>query len=457
MDRPSRTLAELEPDLLVGSSPEHAADVAEGADSPFLAITRLLWNQRHRLKRPGVAGLILAAVCVLFIPNSYEATLQLMPPDNDAGSGMAMLAGLMGKVGTGAASGSSSILSELLGTKNSGALFVGILRSRTVEDRIIDRFDLRKIYWLKTYQSARKLLESRTDINEDRKTGLIKIEVTDRNAIRAAALAQAYVDELDRLVGEVNTSSAHRERVFLEQRLVVVHKELQAASKDFSEFSSKNTTLDIKEQGKAMMESAAVLQGQLIAAESELSGLQQIYTSDNVRVRSLEAQIAEFKRQLDKLGGKDYTGSPSLDSDSMYPSIRQLPIIGLQYAELYRHVKIEETVFEILTEQYELAKVQEAKETPSVKILDAPKPPEKKSWPPRLLLIFVGGIIGLALASCWIIGGELWSEIDPNEPHKQFISQVMTEIRPLVGAKASRLGARVATLFRYDSDHSDSN
>jgi capsule polysaccharide export protein KpsE/RkpR len=265
------------------------------------------------------------------------------------------------------------------------------------------------------------------------------------------------VDELDRLVGEVNTSSAHRERVFLEQRLVVVHKELQAASKDFSEFSSKNTTLDIKEQGKAMMESAAVLQGQLIAAESELSGLQQIYTSDNVRVRSLEAQIAEFKRQLDKLGGKDYTGSPSLDSDSMYPSIRQLPIIGLQYAELYRHVKIEETVFEILTEQYELAKVQEAKETPSVKILDAPKPPEKKSWPPRLLLIFVGGIIGLALASCWIIGGELWSEIDPNEPHKQFISQVMTEIRPLVGAKASRLGARVATLFRYDSDHSDSN
>jgi capsule polysaccharide export protein KpsE/RkpR len=422
-------LVDAEPDLILGSSTEHVAEVPEVADSPLLAITRLLWNQRQRLKRPILASLIMATVIVLLIPNSYEATLQLMPPDNDAGSGMAMLAGLMGKVGMGSSGGGSSILSELLGTKNSGALFVGILRSRTVEDRIIDRFDLRKTYSRKTYEDTRKKLESRTDINEDRKTGLIKIVVADRDRTRAAALAQAYVDELDRLVGQVNTSSAHRERVFLEQRLAVVHKELQDASKDFSEFSSKNTTLDIKEQGKAMVESAAVLQGQLIAAESELSGLQQIYMSDNVRVRSLQARIGELKRQLDKMGGKDYTGSPSLESDSMYPSIRQLPIIGLQYAELYRRVRIEETVFEILTEQYELAKVQEAKETPSVKILDAPKPPEKKSWPPRILLIFVGGIFGFLLASSWIIGGEFWSEIDPNEPHKKFISKVISETR----------------------------
>src|SRR5271165_1795441 len=158
-------------------------------------------------------------------------------------------------------------------------------------------------------------------------------------------------------------------------RLPAVKADLDKASKDFSQFASKSGAIDIKEQGRAMVEAAANLQGQLIAAEASLSGLQQIYTPNNVRVRAAQARVAELRSQLEKLGGKAggeaiAGGDPASNSDALYPSIRKLPILGVTYANLFRETKIQEAVFEALTQQYEMAKVQEAKETPSVKVLD---------------------------------------------------------------------------------------
>lgn len=400
-------------------------------DSPLVAIARLVWEQRRRLLRPVSAGLVLAALIALLIPNSYDATVRLMPPDNSDSMGLGMLGAIMGSsLGTSGGLGSSISggLGELLGGQRPGTLFVGILGCRTVADRVIDRFDLRKVYWRKTYLAARERLASRRSIAEDKKTGIISITVSDTNPVRAAAIAQAHVEELDRLLAEVNTSAASRERAFLEQRLTVVHKELQDAAKALSEFSSRNTTLDPQEQGKAMVEAAAVLQGQLIGEQSELSGLEQIYTGDNVRVRSLKAHIAELQSELNKLGGKNYTGSTTLDPDSLYPSLRQLPVLGVEYADLYGRVKIDETVFALLTEEYEMARVQEAKETPSVKVLDAARLPEKKSFPPRTLLSLGGGLIGLFIGCCWIVGTEFWSEIDIDEPHKKLILEVRADL-----------------------------
>jgi uncharacterized protein involved in exopolysaccharide biosynthesis len=318
---------------------------------------------------------------------------------------------------------------DLLGAQKPGALFIGILNSRTLADRMIDRFDLRKVYWRKTYMAARTKLASRVTFVEDKKSGIIKITVEDRDRTRATAMAQAYVEELDALLANVNTSSASKERVFLEQRLAAVHTELENATKELSEFSSRNATLDPQDQGKAMLDAAAMLQGQLIAAKSELSGLQQIYTAENVRVRSLQAHISELQEQLNALGGKGYAGSATLDSNSLYPSIRQLPVLDRQYLDLYRRAKVDETVFELLTESYEMAKVQEAKETPSVKVLDAARTPEKKSWPPRTWLAFGGGFLGFVLMSFWIVGAERWSEVDPNEPSKLFLSEISRDAR----------------------------
>src|SRR5262249_47940018 len=141
-----------------------------------------------------------------------------------------------------------------------------------------------------------------TDVSEDRKSGIIKITVTDHDPERAAAMAQAYISELDRLVAQVSTSSARRERMFLEDRLRAVKTEWEQAARKFSDFASKNTAIDIPAQGKALVEAAATLQGNLIAAESELKGLKEIYSDSNFRVRVAQARVQELQKKLNELG-----------------------------------------------------------------------------------------------------------------------------------------------------------
>jgi capsule polysaccharide export protein KpsE/RkpR len=243
-------------------------------------------------------------------------------------------------------------------------------------------------------------------------------------------MTAAYVEELNRLVAELSTSSARRERIFLEGRLQAVSQDLEEAEKDFSQFSSKNTTIDIKEQGKAMVEAAATLQGQLIAAQSEYEGIRQIYTDNNVRVRSVKARIDELQHQLEKLGGKGQSAASTSDQpgDSMYPSIRKLPLLGVEYADLYRQARIQETVLETLTKEYELAKVQEAKEIPTVKVLDVANIPDKKSFPPRWLIIFFGTALLFSGTVTWLIGNTIWQETDSGNPRKAFAQEVFATV-----------------------------
>ena len=181
-------------------------------------------------------------------------------------------------------------------------------------------------------------------------------------------MAEEYVSELNSVVSQLTTSSAHRKRMFLKGRLGQVKQDLEDAEKDFSQFASKNATIDIKEQGLEMVEGAASLEGQLIAAQSELEGLKQIYADNNVRVRSLKARISELQDRLRQIGGKQEIASDATNSDStdLYPSIRKLPLLGVTYSDLYRRTRVEEAIFETLTQEYELAKVAEAKEIPTV-------------------------------------------------------------------------------------------
>ena len=232
---------------------------------------------------------------------------------------------------------------DLLGIKSTGALFVGVLRSRTVEDRIVGRFDLRKTYGVSLLMQARQKLAEQTAIGEDRKSGIITITVTDRDPKRAAAMAAAYVEELNGLIAQLSTSSARRERVFLEDRLVAVKQDLESAEKDFSQFASSKGAIDITEQGKAMVEAAATLEGQMIAAQSELEGLKQIYTDNNVRVRAAQARIDELRQQLRRLGGKAggnvQETAGNANSDAPYPTLRQLPILGVPFADKLRRLE----------------------------------------------------------------------------------------------------------------------
>jgi capsule polysaccharide export protein KpsE/RkpR len=330
-------------------------------------------------------------------------------------------------------------------------LFVGILSSQTVQDRLIDRFDLRAVYGSKYRQDARKKLGEKTSLDEERKSGIISVTVRDHDPKRAAAIAFAYVEELNKLVAELSTSSAHKERVFLEGRLVTVKRDLDQASQDFSQFSSKNKTLDIKEEAKAMLQGAASLEGELIALESQLRGLQAIYTDNNVRVRSVQARIAELHHQLDNIGGAAPGGTPPVGfsaatspTQSQFPTIRNLPLLGVTYADLYRRVQIQEAVYEVLTQQFELAKVQEAKEIPSVKVLDPPTVPERRSYPPRLLIITAGGLLGLVGVCAFIFGREQWTGMDSAEPGKALVTEMLQTVNarmPWAPPNGSRLQA----------------
>lgn len=393
-----------------------------------VARLRLVWEERAFVGRVTIIGLILGVLLAFVIPKEYESTVQLMPPDATGSSTMGMMAAMMdsgglgggltgsGGGGGGGGSGLGAIAGDLLGLKNTGALFVGILASRTIQDRLIDHFDLMNVYSSRHREDARKELSSKTDVSEDRKSGIITIVVTDKKPQRAAAMAQAYVDELDRLSAEVSNTASHRERLFLEARLREVKEDLNKAAGAFSQFSSKNTAIDIEQQGKAMVEAAAAIQGQLIAMEAQLKGLEQIYAANNPRVQSAKSTITELRAQLEKFGGGE-AGKP-LQNGDMYPSIRQLPLLGVTYYDLYRNLKIEEVVYESLTAQYEAAKVQEVRDTPSVKVLDSAVIPEVKSFPPRFLVMLLCTILALLGAVGWLVGKTRWDQTASNNPGK---------------------------------------
>ncbi len=413
-----------------------------------VASLRVLWNRRRFLARATLLGLFVATLGAFLLPKRYQSSGRLMPPDSQAGSAAAMLSTMTARTG----GGFGLVAGDLLGLKSSGALFVGILDSETVRNRLTERFGLKKVYGVRLNEDSRKVLAQNTIISEDRKSGIITITVSDKSAPRAAAMTNAYVEELNRLVAELTTSAAHIERVFLEERLKQVKQDLDNAAEQFGQFASKNTAIDIDAQGKAMVGAAATLQGQLIAAQSELEGLKQVYTDSNVRVRAVHARIGELHHQLEKFGGKDVSEADgaSRSGDTLYPTIRKLPLLGVTYADLLRRTKIQEVVYETLTQQYELAKVQEAKETPSVKVLDPASVPERKSFPPRLLIMFLGTFFSLAWAVAWALGRGRWEETDAQDPRKVFAQEVFATVMaemPWASQNGSRLHAMTSRIW----------
>jgi len=397
-----------------------------GSPQALLPYLQLFWAKRRLLLRMAIYSLVASIVIALLIPVRYQSVTRLMPPDTQSGAGLGLLAAMAGRS---AGSGSlASIAGDLLGVQSSGALFVGILNSESVQNALIEKFKLQKVYHASKIEDARKELAEHTDVSEDRKSGIISVTVTDHDPHQAAAMAQAYVAELNRLVAQVSTSSARRERIFLEERIQKVKEDLDTAAKNFSDFASKNTAIDVPAQGKAMVEAAATLQGQLIAAQAELNGLKEIYADNNVRVRAVEARVAELQKKLGEIAGPGSVTALQ-NENSLYPSIRKLPLLGVTYADLYRQTKIQETVYELLTEQCELAKVREAKEIPTVKVLDPAMVPTKKSFPPRTVIAVVGTMLGLTLGMLWIGGKARWQGVDSQDPWKVLAVDVYTTLK----------------------------
>jgi hypothetical protein len=174
-------------------------------------------------------------------------------------------------------------------------------------------------------------------------------------------------------------------------------------------------------------------------------------------VRSVQARVAELEGQLQKVDGE--YDRPSSDNanqgDSLYPSIRELPLLGVTFADLYRKTKVQEAVFETLTQQYELAKVREAKEIPSVKVLDSPDVPEKKSFPPRTLIALLGAALAFACGATWVLGRTRWEQADPAEPGKVLVQEIFASVKAAM-PWASRNGFKASPKSEVRGPESDS-
>jgi len=281
-------------------------------------------------------------------------------------------------------------------------------------------------------QDARAQLGLKTTVGLEAKSGIVALSVTDGDPQRAAAMAGAYVQELEIIMAELNNSSAHRERVFLQDRLEIVKVEMETAEKDFSEFASKNGAMDITEQGRLMIERSVKLRGKLVAEKSQLEEDRQIYSDGSPRIHVLRARISELvnqeKRLLGTYNSESFVDGGGTSKDS-FPTLRELPILGVPYESKFRSLKIKETIYETLRRELDSARVQEARENPVVEVLDSPVVPERKSYPPRLLIIALGTGLAIILSGVWILGRAPWLEMDAQHGGRVLAREIVERLR----------------------------
>ncbi|HLY42830.1 MAG TPA: GNVR domain-containing protein [Terracidiphilus sp.] len=428
---------------------ENAVEYGVKAATPnWVSNALVLWAYRGALARTAVIALLTSVAIAFLIPKQYESTARIMPPET-SGASAALLTALAGR-GSSEFGALGSLASSLLGVRTTGPLYVDLLRSGTVAGDLIDRFQLQQIYHKRYRIDTAKKLARRTSVVEDKRSGVISITVEDKDPQRARDIALGYLDELNLLLNKTNTSSARQERIFIERRLQSAQADLERAQQDMSEFASTHTTIDIKEQTRATVDAAARLESEVIVEQSELDSLRQIYGDDNVRIRAARARLDDLHRQLQKLGGTSAPlssddaansgGRAPLDVD--YPSLRQIPRLAVPYADIFRRVRVQEEVYEMLTQQYELARIEEAKDIPVVRVIDMPGIPEKKSFPPRTLLTLLLTVFSVICAAGVILARNRWSQVSATDARKILFGQISESVEWQTARVRSAFGRR---------------
>lgn len=317
---------------------------------------------------------VIAAIYSLTLSNIYTAKTMIIPGDNDSGG---VGAALMAQLG-----GLASLAGGAVGGKTTGNLYVTMLKSETLKDPLIDRFNLMDHYKGKYRTDVYTALNSAAAIDLGKQDGVIKISVSDKDPKLAADLANAYVDELGKLALRLNLSKATDNRGFLEKRLAEARIELTKAEEALKAFQAKNKTFSVTDQAKATIEGVAQLRAQLAAQEVQLAGLKRQFTDNSQEIRSAKAVIASIRSQISSLEGKA-GGSTSI------PNLGAVPQMGQEYLRLMREFKIQEAVLETLTKQFEMAKITEAKDTAPFQILEKARVPERKSKPKRSTIVII--------------------------------------------------------------------
>ncbi len=374
-----------------------AAAGADRESHTLLDFAILLAKHKRRIARCTLGAAALATVVVLLLPNVYTATVRLMPPQQGASAAVASL-GLL----AGAAGGAVPAIGQALGLKNPNDLFVGVLKGDTIADRLIERFDLAKRYDEDTLVDTREALAKVTSISAGR-DNLIVIQVDDEDPAVAAAMANAYVEELDRLSQQLAVTEASQRRLFFERELAVAREKLAAAEDAMQAMQEKSGLIQPEGQAKAVIDSFTELGSRIAAKEVEIAAMRTFATAANPDLLRAREELASLQRQLARLErAQPEKRAPA----SLLVPMAQAPEVGLEFLRRVREVKYQETLYELLAKQYELAKIDEGKDAALIQAVDSARPPDRKSRPKRGLLIAVAAFLGALAGLGWALAHE---------------------------------------------------
>ncbi len=359
---------------------------AASGKSHFLNAFIILAKHRTAILGVTAGTALLVAIVSLLLPVFYTANAKILPPQQNQSIATAML-GQLGPL-IGATAGKD------LGLRNPNDLYVGMLRSRSLEDSLIDRFALLSVYKEKKRDDARRRLEGLTEIVSG-KDSLISISVEDRSPARAAEMANAYVEELQKLTNSLAVTDAAKQRLFFERELKTAGDELATAELALKRTQESTGIIQLDSQSKVMLESYANMRAQLSAKEVQVQAMQTFATPENPDLMRAQQELAALRTQVARFeGGK--SGGPSSDI-----ALAKVPSSGLEYIRRFRDVKYRETLMELLTKQYEVARIDEAKDASLIQVLDKAIPPETKSWPHRGIMVILFTLLAFLLAILW--------------------------------------------------------
>ena len=336
------------------------------------------------------AGLLSAAV-VLLLPSEYTASTRILPPQQGQSAASAML-GQLGAL--------AGMASSATGLKNPNDLYIGLLKTNYIEDAIIKRFKLKAYYDEKFQADARKELEKNFDAKAG-KDGIITLAFTDRDPKLAAAVSNAYVEELARLNSNFAISAAAQRRVYYERQQALVKDELARAELNMKGTQERTGVLQPEVQGAAAIHSVAALQAQIAAKEVEMKSMRAFATASNPDYLRAQQELAGMREQYRRLDGGGR-------SEGVLMSTGKMPQAGLEYVRALRDTKYYESLYQFMSQQFEMAKADEAKEGALIQVIDPATPPEKRSSPKRTLTVLLSMVLAGFVAVLFAFVRESW-------------------------------------------------
>jgi len=350
-----------------------------------MALLRVLSGKARKILGVTAASAVIALIVSLLLPVYYRAETKILPPQEKGNNLAAQLLGQAGGL-------ISLAMGGAVGVKSQGELFVEMTKSRTILDHMVDRFELMKRYDEKYRQDARKRLLELLTVREERKSGIITLTVEDRDPKRASDMANAFIEELKSLAGALALSEAAQRRLFFEEQVAQAKKALSQSEDEIKAFQQRTGMFQIDAQARAIIEGIARLHAAIAAKEVEAKVLSSFATAQNPDVQRVEEEIEALRAQLAKTESSKGAGF-----DPIMPSGR-VPALGTEYLRKLRQLKYNETLFELLSKQYELAKLEEARDAVVIQVIDRAVQPEKKFRPKRALIVILSTFIGLFLS-----------------------------------------------------------